>query len=303
MDPLRFDGRVAIITGAGGGLGRSYALALAARGARVVVNDIGATVDGAGRDEGVAAAVAREIADAGGSAVADTTDVGAAGSGDAIVRRAVDAFGRVDILVNNASVLERAPILELSDVALDRVLTTNLRGAFNLVRSAWSVMDGAGYGRIVNTSSATVLGVPVGLAYQATKAAMLSLSRSLAVAGRERGILVNAVLPTADTRMVAAVDDEAVQTMMRETFPLEPVAAAVTALVHESCTRTGEAFLVGGGRVATLVFGVTDEFVSRPAAAEDVAAHLADPRRGPITAVADRAQEFDLCLRALGVAR
>ena len=183
---LRFDGRVAVVTGAGRGLGRAHALEFARRGARVVVNDLGGRVDGSGASADPGAQVVREIEALGGTAVANTSSVIPPEGGHAIVQTALDHFGRLDILVNNAGVLDTEGFLEASDPQIDRTLDTHIRGVFSVTRPALRVMLEQGYGRIVNTASGAVLGSPVGLAYQAGKSAMIAFTRALALIGADQ---------------------------------------------------------------------------------------------------------------------
>lgn len=298
---LRYDGRVAIVTGAGGGIGRAHAHLLASRGARVVVNDAGTAVDGTGASEGPAGAVASEITDLGGDAIASTDTVVTPEGGAAIVRTALDAWGRVDIVVNNAGVLDTDPFDTATDEHVDRALGTHLRGAFSVLRPAWPVLRDQGYGRIVNTSSGAVFGSAVGLAYQAGKAGLIGLTRGLAVAGAADGILVNALLPTAATRMTDTIPDEAFRTFMHERFTPERVAAAAAVLAHESCPVTGECFAAGGGRIARVFLGVTRGYVGDDPTPEDFADHLLDATDvAGFTVPPDRVSEFASYLGDLG---
>ncbi len=301
MEPLRFDGRVAIITGAGSGLGRAHALEFARRGAVVVVNDLGGDVTGVGASAGPAQAVVDEIRALGGEAEADTHSVIPPEGGRAIVGTALDAFGRLDVLVNNAGVLDTADFLTCSDEHIDRTLATHVRGAFSVTRPALEHMLDRGYGRIVNTASGAVLGAGVGLAYQAGKSAMVAFTRALAVIGRDRGVVANAVLPTAYTRMTDSIPDEAFRSFMEHRFRPERVAPAVAMLAHESVAVTGECFLAGGGRMARLFLGVTDGVIADEPDAEFFAASLDQVMRTDGFSVpADRAAEFASYLPRLG---
>jgi NAD(P)-dependent dehydrogenase (short-subunit alcohol dehydrogenase family) len=188
MSEMRFDGRVAIVTGAGNGLGRSYARMLAARGAKVVVNDIGTSSMGKGHDEAPAHAVAREIIDAGGQAVADTHTVADERSAGAIVQTAIDAFGKVDILVNNAGISIMAPFGELSSADFTKVVNTNMMGVVWTCRAAWPHMQKARYGRIVNITSTSFLGHPTLTAYVTARAATFGFTRTLGLEGTEYNI-------------------------------------------------------------------------------------------------------------------
>ncbi|MEV2231630.1 SDR family NAD(P)-dependent oxidoreductase [Streptomyces phaeochromogenes] len=203
MTDLGFDGRVAVVTGAGGGLGREYARLLASRGARVVVNDTGGSTAGEGVDQGPAESVAREIRDEGGEAWADTNSVATPEGGQAVIRSALDAYGRVDIVVNNAGILCDAPFHDMTAELLEPVFDVHLKGAFFVTRPAWNVMREQGYGRVVNTiSAAGVLGTANKSNYGAAKAGLVGLTRVLAAEGTTHGIKVNAVAPIALTRML-----------------------------------------------------------------------------------------------------
>lgn len=250
-DELKFDDRVAIVTGAGGGLGREYARLLASRGARVLVNDYGGDTRGRGRSEGPAADVAREITQAGGRAAANAESVAESEGGEAIVADAMERWGRVDIVIHNAGIGGRVgPFEEIRDEQIRAVLDTHLLGAFHVLRPAWAIMKAQGYGRVVNTSSATALGVGGSFDYPAAKAGLIGLSRSLALEGAALGIRVNAIMPLAYTRMAAGMPDRALREWMEGTFPPRKVAALVAFLCHEDVPVTGDVFSVGGGRAA-----------------------------------------------------
>jgi NAD(P)-dependent dehydrogenase (short-subunit alcohol dehydrogenase family) len=253
MGELRFDGRVAVVTGAGGGLGREHALLLASRGASVVVNDLGGAVDGTGSSSAPAEQVAAEIRSAGGVAVADGNSVATPEGGEAIVRTALDAFGRVDILVNNAGVLRDQTFSKMDAGSWDAVIAVHLRGAMCVTLPAWRHMRERGYGRIVNTSSNTGLFGNFGqAAYGAAKMGLVGLTRVLALEGSRYGIAVNAVAPMARTRMTEDL-------LGRLADRLDPslVSPVVAFLAHEECAATGEVLSCGGGRVARVFVGVT----------------------------------------------
>jgi NAD(P)-dependent dehydrogenase (short-subunit alcohol dehydrogenase family) len=298
---LRFDGRVAIVTGAGRGIGRAHARLLASRGARVVVNDLGGSTAGVGSSPDPAAAVVEEIRDAGGEAVANTDTVATPEGGRAIVAAALAAWDRVDIVVNNAGVLDSEPFESAATDTLDRVLATHLHGAFNVLRAAWPALRAHGSGRVLNTSSGAIFGSPAGLAYQSAKAALVGLTRGLAVVGAPDGIQVNALLPTAYTRMTDTIPDDGFREFLERRFTPGRVAATAAALVHEGCAVSGELFATGGGRVARVFLGVTEGYVADDPTPEDVAAHLGeimDP--GRFTVPADRMSEFAGYLGRLG---
>ncbi|MGB1610578.1 MAG: SDR family NAD(P)-dependent oxidoreductase, partial [Ilumatobacteraceae bacterium] len=193
---LGFDGRVAIISGAGGGLGRQHALMLASRGALVVVNDLGGAVDGTGSDKGAAERVVDEIRALGGEAVADTNSVSTPEGGEAIVATAVEAFGTVDIVINNAGILRDKAFHNMDPAMYDAVLEVHLRGALNLAQPAFKIMRDKGYGRIVSTSSGAGVFGNFGQAnYGAAKMGLVGLTRVLAVEGARNNIRANAIAP------------------------------------------------------------------------------------------------------------
>jgi NAD(P)-dependent dehydrogenase (short-subunit alcohol dehydrogenase family) len=246
MSQLRFDGRVAVITGAGRGLGRSYARLLAARGARIVVNDPGASLQGEGIDSGPAQEVVDEIKAAGGEAVACTESVATPAGGKAIVQSALDHYGRIDILIHNAGIIRRGSLKELSFEDFEQVLDVHLRGAFHVVRPAFPVMCKARYGRIVLTSSINGLyGNRNVVNYCVAKAGIIGLSNVAALEGADEGVKCNVILPGAVTRMAEGLDTSAYP-------PMDPemVAPVVAWLAHESCTITGEMLSSMAGRIA-----------------------------------------------------
>lgn len=243
---LRFDGRVAVVTGAGRGLGREYAILLASRGASVVVNDIGGNLTGDGSDTGPADEVVAEISAAGGAAVASTVSVATPEGGAAIVQSALTNFGGIDIVVHNAGNVRRAPLGEMSYDEFSSVLDVHLRGAFHVVRPAFPLMQAAGYGRIVLTSSIGGLygNHDVGN-YAAAKAGIIGLANVAALEGAATGVMCNVIVPAAVTRMAEGIDTSAYP-------PMGPdlVAPAVGWLAHESCSVTGEILIAIGGRLA-----------------------------------------------------
>ena len=266
---LGFDGKVVLITGAGGGLGRQHALMLAQRGALVVVNDLGGAVDGSGRDAGAAQLVVDEITAAGGEAVADTNSVATPEGGEAIVQSAIDAFGRVDIVINNAGILRDKAFHNMTPELLDPVIDVHLKGAFNVTRPAWVRMREQGYGRIVSTSSAAGIFGNFGQTnYGAAKMGLVGFTRVLAVEGVRYGIKANAIAPLALTRMT-----EDIMGALGDKLDPALVSPLVTYLAHESCEATGRVFSVGGGRVAEVFLGETNGYYSPTLTADDVAAN------------------------------
>jgi NAD(P)-dependent dehydrogenase (short-subunit alcohol dehydrogenase family) len=265
MDELRFDGRVAVITGAGGdpSLGRAHALLLAARGAKVVVNDIGQLPAALGYP-GVASAeaVAQEIRALGGQAVADTHSVESEEGAAAIIRAAVEAFGGVDILINNAGVCRVVAFEEMTAQDFRQSIEVNLMGTVATCRAAWPHMKARGYGRIVNISSGSMAGFAWQTAYAAAKAGVFSFTRALAAEGAEWGLKANVVIPGALTRMVLAAQAESSPWIShaREHMPPEIVSPVVALLAHESCPVTGECLESMGGHVSRMYLARTPGF-------------------------------------------
>ncbi|TGD72308.1 SDR family NAD(P)-dependent oxidoreductase [Mangrovimicrobium sediminis] len=246
MEDLNFDGRVAVITGAGRGLGRAYALLLGANGAKVVVNDLGGSLQGDGPDAGPAQAVVDEIRAAGGEAVANTDSVATPEGGQAIIQAALDNYGRIDILIHNAGNVRPSPLKEMSYEDFNAVLDVHLKGAFHVVRPAFPLMCEAGYGRIVLTSSIGGLyGNKSVVNYGVSKAGMIGLSNVVAIEGEAEGVKCNVIVPAAVTRMAEGIDISAYP-------PMEPelVAPTVGWLAHEDCSVTGEMLVAIAGRVA-----------------------------------------------------
>jgi NAD(P)-dependent dehydrogenase (short-subunit alcohol dehydrogenase family) len=253
MSDLGFDGRVAVVTGAGGGLGRQHAMLLASRGASVVVNDIGASVSGEGSGEVPAARTAREIESLGGVAVPDTNTVATPEGGEAIVATALEAFGRIDIIVNNAGILRDKAFHNLTPDLLDPVLDVHLKGSFWVTRPAWARMREQGYGRVVCTSSTSgILGNFGQSNYGAAKAGLVGLTRVLAIEGARHNIKVNAIAPMASTRMT-----EDLLGAFGDRLHPRLVSPVVAFLCSEECPVTGEVYEVGGGRVSRLFTGLT----------------------------------------------
>ncbi|HMG23711.1 MAG TPA: SDR family NAD(P)-dependent oxidoreductase, partial [Kofleriaceae bacterium] len=243
---LRFDGKVAIVTGSGGGLGRSHALLLASRGAKLVVNDLGGSHTGEGKSASAADKVVAEIKAAGGEAVANYDSVE---DGDKIVKTAVDAFGRIDIVINNAGILRDVSFQKMTQTDWDLVYRVHVLGAFRVIHAAWPHMRDAGYGRIVNTSSASGIYGNFGQAnYSMAKLGLHGLSQTLALEGKKRNIVVNTIAPTAGSRMTETVMPPA----LVEALKPELVSPLVARLVHESQEDTGGLYEVGGGFFAKL---------------------------------------------------
>jgi NAD(P)-dependent dehydrogenase (short-subunit alcohol dehydrogenase family) len=250
-EPITFDGRVAVVTGAGGGLGRGYALELARRGARVVVNDLGGAVDGSGASRQAADVVVEEVEAAGGEAVANYNSVSTRDGGAAIIQAAVDAFGTVYIVVNNAGILRDKSFANMTLDEVDAVLDVHLKGAFYVSHPAFKVMKEKGYGRFVHTSSASGIFGNFGQAnYGAAKAGLVGLSNVLAIEGEKYGIKSNAIAPTAKTRMT-----EELLGPFAEMFDPDQVTPMVVYLCSEASDYTHQVFSVGGGRYARVFIG------------------------------------------------
>ena len=274
MADIRFDDRVAIVTGAGGGLGREHALLLAARGARVVVNDLGGAADGTGASAGPAERTVKEIEDLGGAAVADTSTVATVSGGQAIVDTATDAFGRVDIVISNAGILRDKAFHNLTPELLDPVLDVHLKGAFHVIRPAWVKMREAGYGRVlVTASNAGILGNFGQSNYGAAKMGLVGLARVLAQEGARHNIRANVLAPIARTRMT----EELLGPLAPKLDPglVAPVAAW---LVSEECPVSGEIYSAGGGRVARFFIGLTEGYANPDLTVEDVRDHVDEIR-------------------------
>jgi NAD(P)-dependent dehydrogenase (short-subunit alcohol dehydrogenase family) len=271
----RFDGRVAVVTGAGRGLGRSYARLLAELGASVVVNDLGASMQGDGADAGPAEAVAAEIAAAGGAAVADGHDVATVEGADVLVALAIERFGRVDVVVNNAGIIRWAGLPKADVANLEQHLAVHVAGSFNVIRAAWPHFVEQGYGRVVNTTSSGFFGLPRNLGYAAAKGGVIGMTRSLATSGAEHGIKLNCIAPAAYTRMAGqAEDDSAEDDPMAKQMAPELVAPMVAFLAHEECPVSGEIYTAGAGRFARVFVATTPGFVAdAEPTVDDVAEH------------------------------
>jgi NAD(P)-dependent dehydrogenase (short-subunit alcohol dehydrogenase family) len=296
MADLGFEGKVAIITGAGGGLGRSHALELAKRGALVVVNDLGGATDGTGGSETAAQKVVDEIKAAGGEAVPNYDSVATPEGGANIVKTAVDAFGSVHIIINNAGILRDTSFKNMTPDQLNPVLDVHLRGAFYVTQPAWQIMRDQNYGRIVNTSSgAGVFGNFGQTNYGAAKMGLVGLTRVLAVEGAKYNIKANAIAPVAKTRMT----EDLLGPLADGLLP-EMVTPIVGYLAHESCEPTGEVYTVGGGHVARVFIGVAPGYTNKALTLEDVAANIEQIRNPEGYGIpANLNEELGLTLKAL----
>jgi NAD(P)-dependent dehydrogenase (short-subunit alcohol dehydrogenase family) len=271
---LSFDGKVAVITGAGGGLGRSHALELARRGAHVVVNDLGGSVDGVGGDDAAAQQVVDEITAAGGEAVPNYDSVATPEGGKNIIQTALDAWGKVDIVINNAGILRDTSFAKMTPEQLEPVLDVHLKGAFYVTQPAFVQMKEQGYGRIVNTASgAGIFGNFGQTNYGAAKMGLVGFTNVLAQEGAKYNIKANAIAPVAATRMT-----EGLLGPLADKLGPEYITPVAVFLAHESCEVSGEIYSCGGGRVARIFVGVTPGIVDNELSVESMAERLADIR-------------------------
>jgi len=251
----RLDGRVAIVTGAGAGLGRSHALLLASQGAKVVVNDLGGSVNGQGGDHSAADKVVAEIRAAGGEAVASYASVSDPDSAAGIVETAVDSYGRLDILVNNAGILRDKSFMKMEMIDYRAVLDVHLLGSVYVTKAAWPIFMGQKYGRVVVTTSVAGTNGNFGQTnYGAAKMGLLGLMNCLTIEGRKNNVLTNAISPSANTRMTEGLVGEALQKYLDPKF----VSAAVAWLCSEKCTESGTIIAAGGGGYGRVAYFETD---------------------------------------------
>jgi NAD(P)-dependent dehydrogenase (short-subunit alcohol dehydrogenase family) len=273
MNDIKFDGQVAIVTGAGGGLGRTYALELARRGARVVVNDLGGSTTGDGGASGPADQTVAAIRDAGGEAVANYDSVATTEGGEAIVQEAIEAFGTVDILINNAGILRDVSFAKLTEADLRAVVDVHLLGAFFVSQPAFRVMKDRGYGRLLFTSSSAGLWGNFGqTSYGAAKMGLVGLSNVLAIEGERYGIRSNVIAPAAASRLNAHILGD-----LAPGLGTDLVAPLATYLVSRECEITHHVFSVGGGRFARVFLGLGPGWMAERGVvptAEDVRGHL-----------------------------
>jgi NAD(P)-dependent dehydrogenase (short-subunit alcohol dehydrogenase family) len=276
---IRYDGRVAIITGAGGGLGKTYALLLAKRGAKVVVNDLGGKPDGTGASTSMADTTVKEIQESGGEAVANYDSVSTPDGGKKITQAALDHFGRVDIVINNAGVLRDKTFLKLTPEELEIVLDVHLKGAFFVSQPAFAAMKENNYGRILLTASAAGIFGNFGQTnYGAAKMGLLGLANVLALEGAKNNIKTNVIAPIAKTRMT-----EQLLGPLADAVQPDHVTPLVAYLVSEQCQLNREVFSVGGGRFARIFVGLTPGWFAgkgKTASPEDVRDHI-DQIRNP----------------------
>jgi NAD(P)-dependent dehydrogenase (short-subunit alcohol dehydrogenase family) len=283
VSELRFDGRAVVITGGGAGLGRHYALLLAARGAGVVIADYGVSLEGEGSSSVPAESVAAEINAAGGAAVACYASVSEPAGATSMVEAALDTFGRLDAVVNNAGIVDHAWMDELDEAQVRRLLDNHAIGTFLVTKAAWPHLVASDAGRVVNTVSESMLGnTPKAISYAAAKGAVFGLTRGMALDGRRHGVHVNAVAPRGTTRahdpnILAAVFEQPEEAFAPGFFTAmrpELVAPVVAYLAHQSCALEGEVLVAGAGQVRRLVVAETAGIVVPELTPEDVAGQL-----------------------------
>jgi NAD(P)-dependent dehydrogenase (short-subunit alcohol dehydrogenase family) len=282
MNELRFDGRSVIVTGAGRGVGRCHALLLAERGAKVVVADLGGQLDGSGSSTEPAQQVVKEIEAAGGEAVACHASVADEKGAASIVQTAIDAFGRVDVVVNNAGIADPDWFEDLSLERFRRMVDVHYLGTVNVTFAAWPHMIDAGYGRIVNTCSEAAFGItPKATSYSGGKGGVFGFSRALAIEAPRHGIRINMVAPRASTRLSGPpvmaktydVAEEVFEGVM-DKFAPELVSPAAAFLAHESCPLNGEVLVAGAGQVFRLAVVANDGFTKDDVTPEDIAENI-----------------------------
>ncbi|WP_313056550.1 SDR family oxidoreductase [Stutzerimonas nitrititolerans] len=240
-DSIRFEDKVVIVTGAGGGLGRAHALLFARHGAKVLVNDLGGSAQGEGASSSAADLVVEQIRQAGGTAVANHDSVT---DGEKIVQHALEAFGRVDVVVNNAGILRDKSFHKMEDADWDLVYRVHVEGAYKVTRAAWPYMREQGYGRVIFTASTSGIYGNFGQSnYGMAKLGLYGLTRTLALEGRKNNILVNAIAPTGGTRMTEGL----IPPQIFEQLKPELVSPLVVYLASEQCQETSGLFEVGGG--------------------------------------------------------
>uniref|UniRef100_A0A8R1DJL4 Peroxisomal multifunctional enzyme type 2 n=1 Tax=Caenorhabditis japonica TaxID=281687 RepID=A0A8R1DJL4_CAEJA len=262
---LRFDGKVAIVTGAGGGLGRTYAVELAKRGCKVVVNDLGGDRHGTSSSSSMADKVVNEIKSAGGQAVANYDSVE---FGEKIVQTAISNFGRVDIVINNAGILRDTSFQKMTDLDWDLIFKVHVKGAYSVTRAAWPYLRDQKYGRIIVTASNAGVHGNFGQAnYAAAKSALIGFANTLAQEGAKYNIIANSIIPTAGSRLTETVMPQNLVDALKPDY----VTPLVTYLVHESVQDTGKLFEAGAGWYGTLQYYKSKGKVISNATADDIA--------------------------------
>jgi NAD(P)-dependent dehydrogenase (short-subunit alcohol dehydrogenase family) len=273
---ISLEGKVAVVTGAGGGLGRAYVELLAERGARVVVNDLGTDVSGFGKDSTIAQDVADLIRSRGGDAVANDSDVSTPHGGSDLIATAIEHFGRVDLLVNNAGICGSQRFEDSTLDDFDRYWRVHLGGPVNTVKAAWPLMVAQQYGRIVLTTSvAGLFGIRGQATYAAAKCAVVGLMRILAIEGAEYGILVNTISPAAYTRMHPAAGSRMPEAEGRRTMPVEAVAPAIVWLASDECSETNRIYQLEAGAIQRIAIVMGRGFYDPHLTPESIAENFA----------------------------
>ena len=275
MADVSFENRVVIVTGAGNGLGKAYALDLGKRGAKVVVNDLGGAVDGSGAGNTPADEVVNEIIANGGEAVANYDSVATEEGGESIVQTAIDSFGTVDAVINNAGILRDKSFANMTEEEFSLIIEVHLKGTYYVTQPAFKIMKENNYGRIVNVASPSGLFGNFGQTnYGAAKMGIVGLTNVLAIEGAKYNIKVNVIAPTAYTRMTEALLPEDVGKL----FSAELVTPMVTYLASEACEPTHEIFGVAAGRFARIGIITHEGYVNTQATAEDIASNIEEIR-------------------------
>ena len=279
MSGLRLDGRVAAVTGAGRGIGRAYALLLGQLGAKVVVNDLGGSSLGSGGDAAPADEVVKQIEAGGGAAAANYADVSTVEGGKSVIDTAVEHFGGIDIVVNNAGNMVWASLPEATIETIDAHWAVHVRGSFNTLHAAWPHFLEKNYGRAILTTSVGMFGLMDNIGYAIAKASMIGMAKSLTVGRKDANININCIAPNAMTRLAARTEEEQAQ-LPPPPAEMDPenVAPMVGYLAHESCQVSGEVYVAGGGRFARLFVGVTPGYLHpglTGSTVDDVAANWA----------------------------
>ena len=275
MADVSFENRVVIVTGAGNGLGKAYALELGKRGAKVVVNDLGGAVDGSGSGNSPADDVVNEIIENGGEAVANYDSVATEDGGESIVQTAVDSFGTVDAVINNAGILRDKSFANMTEEEFSLIIEVHLKGTYFVTQPAFKIMKENNYGRIVNVASPSGLFGNFGQTnYGAAKMGIVGLTNVLAIEGAKYNIKVNVIAPTAYTRMTEALLPDDVGKL----FSAELVTPMVTYLASEACEPTHEIFGVAAGRFARIGIITHEGYVNTQATAEDIASNIEEIR-------------------------
>jgi len=274
---ISLDGKVAVVTGAGRGLGRAYVERLAERGARVVVNDLGTDVSGFGKDSGIAEEVASLIRSRGGEAIANDSDVSTPQGGTDLIAATIEHFGRIDLLVNNAGICGSQPFEDATLDDFERYWRVHVGGPVNTVKAAWPHMVAQRQGKIVLTTSVVGLfGLHGQATYAAAKSAVIGLMRVLAIEGSEHGILVNTISPNGYTRMhPAAVADPAWLKQSEATMPVEAVAPAIVWLASDGCSETNRIYNVEAGTIQRIAIVMGPGFHDAHLTPESIAENFA----------------------------